>query len=105
MLSFSNAHSFGLRAAVLGFFLSPAQAADGGAEEGGAQEAMGNALIAGFNCQHRRVGLGNLPLLSGKTKTRFAPTGGSYDAGQFMIGTVLMLFCGLPAMTRSLEDT
>jgi hypothetical protein len=63
---------------------------------------MRNALISGFDRQHRWVGLGNLPLLSGKTKTRFAPTGGSYDAGQLMIGTVLMLFCGLPAMTRSL---
>jgi hypothetical protein len=26
----------------------------------------------------------------------------SYGAGQPMIGTVLMLFCGLPATTRSL---
>jgi hypothetical protein len=74
----------------------------GGPRRGRIQEAMGNALIAGFNRQHRRVNLGNLPLLSGKATTRFARTGRNYGAGQLIIGTVLMLFCGLPAMTRSL---
>lgn len=29
-------------------------------------------------------------------------TAGNYCAGQGMIGTELMLFCGLPSMTRSL---
>jgi glycosyltransferase A (GT-A) superfamily protein (DUF2064 family) len=41
-------------------------------------------------------------LVSGKCKTRFAQTVGNYGAGQLMIGTVLILFCGLPARTRSL---
>lgn len=34
----------------------------------------------------------------GKSSSPFA----NYGAGQCMIGTVLMLFCGLPAITRSL---
>lgn len=101
MLSFSNAHSFGLRGGAWIFF-SPAQAADGGAEEGASFRNNGKCFDCWIRSPASEGGFGYLPLLCGKTKTRFAPTGGSYDAGQLMIGTVLMLFCGLPAMTRSL---
>ncbi len=74
----------------------------GGPRRGRTQEAMGECFNCWIQSPAPEGGLGYLPLLSGETKTRFARTGGNYGAGQLMIGTVLMLFCGLPAMTRSL---
>lgn len=74
----------------------------GGPEEGASSRNDGKCFDFWIRSPAPEGGFGYLPLLCGKTKTRFARTGGNYGAGQLMIGTVLMLFCGLPAMTRSL---